>query len=259
MRRLPRSPFVAVLVAALPVEVYLSPDSSGTSVQVLGGGGGYGLISRDCNGELTRSAEASFGEVGVDVQHRKANGLTFGVRGTYARDEVFEDNFPSTSVRSRDVWIAEPYVGAEWHQVGFGGGLMMASEPLHVGGGNGVDQEEADLAPAVHLRFGSRRGLYASGSLFDHIPLFTTGYLRLGLGYGGFKRFDGWIGAGGGLQDEGGLVGDLGYSLNPSWKLGASFRLGKSEGIDENAATLGLTYHHIPRPSPEDGASDSEH
>jgi hypothetical protein len=258
VRRLPRSPFVAVLVAALPVELYLSPDSSGTSVQVLGGGGRYALISRDCSGEITRSAEASFGEVGVELEHRKANGLTLGVRGTYASDEVFEDGTPSSSVRSRDVLIAEPYVGAEWRRVGFGGGLMVASEPLHVGG-NGGDQEEIDLAPAAHLRFGDRRGLYASASLFDHIPLFTTGYLRLGLGYGGFKRFDGWIGAGGGPQDRGGLVGDLGFSLDPSWTLGASFRLGQSEGIDENAATLGLTYHHIPRPSSEDRASDAEH
>ncbi|MFN8177607.1 MAG: hypothetical protein U0167_06760 [bacterium] len=259
MRFTPRHSVLLLLVATLPVEVDVPPaphDRSETTVRFYGGGGQYALVGRGC--DAPPPGAATFGEVGAAVQHRARNAMTVGVDGAYVRDEVLREpgvpliGAPATPALTerRNVFAISPHLGWEPKWVGLEVGVLAADAPLHTGDLADWWDGEVRFAPAGHLRLGSTRSIYTTVSFLDRVPLYSASYLQFGVGYGGFEKVQSWVGLGAvGPNDGAGFLGKVDVTLSPRWTLNTDIRLGSSEGIDENAAAVGLTVHHVSAPA----------
>jgi hypothetical protein len=226
------SPYLSVVAVAAPL-AFSSPDSSVTSLRIAGGEGAYAVITRGCNGEVLTAAKAEYENAGMDLSHKFVSPVRIGARAGLIQP-------PGSSVTLRYV---NPYVSLDWSGFSIGGGWVRSDRRLPDGGGEDYLPMPENTGSA-HIRVGKK--VYWSLSYLEGVPLATGGYGQTGLGVRE-GRLDFWLGAGVVPQDRPGFVVRADLRVAGGLSLGATGRLGSSEGISENAFAVSLSYawvHH---------------
>jgi hypothetical protein len=227
------------VAVAAPLAVS-TPDSSVTTVRVAGGEGTYASITRGCSGEVLSAYQREYENAGVDLSHKFTSPIRVGARAGFVRP-------PQASVSARYI---NPYLSLDWGGFSVGGGWVRSDSRLPDGGGQDYIGVPSSTVSG-HVRIGNR--VYWSVSYLEGVPLATGGYAQTGVGVRG-RRLDFWIGAGAVPQDAPGLVARADVRVVRGLSLGATGRLGSSEGISENAFAFSLSYAwaHRRENAPED-------
>jgi hypothetical protein len=236
-----RAQFVSITVLTLPVEVEVpsgtgsasAPDSAQAParwiVDLLGGGGTYSIIPRDCSGTaVPPRTEISFGEaagsVELDAEHWR-----FGARAGWLQIEG-----------EKDFWHVNPHVGLDWKYLGVGAGLFWSSDDIP-----NSDQDEAPpLSASVRL---GPRSVNLRAALMEAQPLVSGGgYLQMGVGFAFRDRDSYFLGLSVEPYDGGGLVGAVDLPVAERASLLTRLRLGSTEGESEGGLALGLRWYATP-------------
>ena len=215
--------------ALAPLAVDMPGDSSSTSLTIGVGAGSYAAITRGCDGSTITRRQEYFRDVGAAVEHKTSGPLSFGVRSAVLRRMPGYDT---------DAVLVNPYVAIDKRYFGIGVGF--------ISGVDRDDEEDYDIWPVSgHLRVGSQRGpLRFSIHALEDVPLASGGgAIRLGFGFRPVRALDAWVGLGTPIPyDHAGLVVKTDIHIHRRLDLNFAGRLGGSEGLDENAAALGITY-----------------
>lgn len=202
-------------------------DGSETTLFVAGGGGSYGVITRGCDGPISK-AKVEYADLGASIDHAFEGPARLGIR---AGGFWPQDGPPSNA-------YINPHAAFDWRLAGVGLGFVASrrSFPFH----------EDDVEPRVsaHVRFGRLDRFYVSSSWFENVPAASGGgYFDIGLGTRARRNLDLWFGvSGAGPYDGGGVLVKSSWRVSPTFSLALQARLGSSEDIDENAISLGVGY-----------------
>lgn len=242
-----------LLIAPLGVAVDTSSDSSITTFRVMGGGGSYASIIRDCYGNPVEKHRYRYKDLGGEVKHRFRVPAELGVRGAYVFDDQPRFNF-SDSTASEHYYYINPFVGYEGRVVGLGAGVLISPQREVTKSSNNSVWEDAKfsqgkpvLYPSFHLRLGNLDKVYFSSIVFENFPLYSGGgYFDMGAGFHPSSKLHLWLGLNvGGPFDSGGLLGKMDIKLNQHWQLNSRARWGSAAGVDEWGLAAGLTYNLI--------------
>jgi hypothetical protein len=238
--RASRVPFVSIAVLTLPVEVEVpggsggagAPDSARASprwiVDLLGGGGSYSIVPRDCSGHAEPATDVSFGEAAGSVE-LAAQRWRVGARAGWVRTEG-----------GRDFWHVNPHGGLDWKYFGVGAGLFWSSDDIP-----NSDQDEATPFSAS-ARLGPRRANLRVGVMEAQPLVSGGGYLQMGVGCA-FRERDAWfLGLSVEPYDGAGLVAAMDLPVRDRASLLARLRLGSTEGRSEGGLALGLRWYANP-------------
>jgi hypothetical protein len=226
------------LLLVLPVEVRTPPDAPPdstadvprASVELLGGGGSYAIIPRDCQGRQTGPA--------TGVPFREAAGA-LEVSGRWWRLGVRGGTI-DTDRASRRATYLNPHVALSAKYAGLGAGPFLGADDLPRHG-----------APfSGHVWVGARRAQLRV-SVMESAPLASGGgYARLGIRVSTAGELVFFGGLSGGLYEGGGFFANLDAPVHERVSLLARARLGSSGGQSENGFALGLRWYSAARPSP---------
>jgi hypothetical protein len=176
---------------------------------------------------------AHFTDGSAAVEHKFANPLGVGVRGGLVRVGESGNNATSSYVN--------PFAGADWTNVGFGGGYVYSDRGLPNSGGPTSDWFHS--FGSGHLRLGPGDRTHLMISVLESEPLISGGgYFDLGLGFHPGPGVRGFIGLSAAPYDGPGAALRGEVRLAPQLFLNLNARLGASEGLGENAGGVGLTY-----------------
>jgi hypothetical protein len=241
--------FTLLFLCVLPFKFELTPDdSTETKIQLVGGAGQYAVIRRGCEGNVLEKHEIPFSEIGASFDHKFASQTRLGIRGSYVFDKRKNgeqdynprgDGEPSTRFVPKEIIAINPFANLEEKNSALGVGYFWSNRSLFVG------QEMGEIEPWIsgYLRLGNRRSLYFSSSFLHEVPLYSSDYLKLGLGSGIDPNFDWWLGCGLlGPYDGVGILAKANIRFQKQLYFNVLTRIGGSEGISEGAVSLGLTY-----------------
>jgi hypothetical protein len=222
-------PLWSVALAAAPLTIS-HPDSGMTELRIAGGAGAFAHITGGgCEYPVETKEKIEYDNVGGELTHMFAPPVRFGVRA----GRIF--------YRSSDhgATYVNPHISLDWSVLSIGGGLVSSDERL--------PETDSNLVPSGHLRIGKR--FYVETNFFEAVPLATAGYGQMGLG-ARFRKNDLWLGIGGGPSD-GGFIARGEHRIGDRLGIGGTVRLARTEGIDENAFAVGLSYRWVhQRPAP---------
>lgn len=216
-------------------------DRSETSVFVAGGVGTYAVVHRGCEG-TTNKFEVDYGDLGASVEHGFEGPARIGLRV----GAIWPEDGP---LDLSNIYV-NPHVAVDWKaaSLGLGGVVSQRSFPS-------VDGESIEPVISAHIRLGRLDKIYASSSWFENVPVYSGGgYFDIGLGGRPTRSFDLWLGVSAGPYDNGGVLVKASHRVGPSFSLALHARLGSSEGIDENAVSLGVGYRAVSANGDEDAA-----
>ena len=242
-----RTGVVSLLVLVLPAEVEVPAaapdDGSGprVAIDLLGGGGTFAIIPRDCQGQ----------QIGppVGVPYREGEGAL------RIEDGVWRVGVRLGNVRGDDLsgpgttWL-NPHVALAWKHVGLGAGPFIgaadlpSSDPFGASGG-------AIPAPfSGHLWLGERHANVCV-SIMESAPLLSGGgYYRLGLRLSPRNRFALFAGVSAGPYESDGFFANLDLPVHERVTLLTRARLGSAGGEPETGLALGLRWSVPVTPSP---------
>jgi hypothetical protein len=235
-RRPPRGLFrglklgaAALLMGPLAVSENPKSDSSETSVFVGGGTGSYAFIHRGCEGP-TNKFKVDYLDAGASVEHAFRGPARLGIRG----GAIWPQDAPSGAWNA----YANPHAALEWKFFSAGIGGVISKKTFPYG------DETIEPTISAHLRVGRLDKVYVSSSWFENVPVYSGGgFFDLGLGGRPARSFDLWIGVSGfGPYDGGGVLVKSAWRASPALALVLQGRLGSSEGIEENALSLGFRW-----------------
>ena len=218
------------------------PDSSETNFKLAGGAGSYAYVSRGCAGEVLNKQKIPYADGGFSIDHKFKFPLRIGFRGGYIREHSrtsWEQAY-STDERTNNFYF-NPDMALDWKYFGIGAGFFSSQKDLYW-----RDIGPARNFPSGHIRIGSPR-FYFLAHLMESVPLYSGGgYLNLGLGGKVSRKVSYWLGLGiiGPYDTEGFLV-KTDFEFAKNWQLNLAGRWGGSQGISENAVSLGLSYRII--------------
>ena len=227
-----RAPVAVMLLAATTAPLVLDThvvrrDSSATSFEVALGGADYADISRGCEGGIIDKDRRHIRERGVSVTHEFTGPLVLGFRAT----EVTRTHYDGLESR---YWRYNPHVALEKDHFGAGLGWFTDDSGLW----------DEDLPPiSAHLRFGNPREAPAAVfSMFEDVPAYSpAGAAFLGLAYEPRPWLQARAGMGFGTPyDQPGAAVRCRVLLPHGLAVGAAFRGGASEGINENGVSVSL-------------------
>jgi hypothetical protein len=230
-----RKILLGVVLCALSLGIAPNPeDSTSTEIQLWTGGGQYALIDA-CN-ETRKSAD--FGEFGLSVARAKTDSIgtiRVGLRGTVVDPaEIIE----GATTRRYSLMTVNSFIDVETKFFGAGLGLFVATDELpgRSGGPN--------ISPSIRLRLGNPTHLYADGSFLHLTPTHTGGYARLGIGshFGRDSPLHLWLGKALLPYDKWATTIQLQLKIRPGLYLDAVQQSGRSSGIKETGASLGVTF-----------------
>jgi hypothetical protein len=143
----------------------------------------------------------------------------------------------NTSVDRKNYYV-NPDLSFESKWIGIGAGPFFARDILY--GTEGSDW--GNTLPSWHLRLGTQES-YFSINMLEDLPLYSGGdYINIGFGTV-IKPVSWWVGLGiTGPYDNVGFVTKTSWRVHRNWYLDIGGRLGGSEGISENAVSMGLNY-----------------
>lgn len=101
-------------------------DQPETLLQIIGGGGQYGIITRRCGGDVISADEYTFEEVSVTLDHRQTKHLRIGIR-THFISGV--DPFGEGPPGKFNSFVTNPYVHSKARISDFN--LVRSSETIH--------------------------------------------------------------------------------------------------------------------------------
>lgn len=236
--------FFAVLPLLIGVEND-GKDSTETNLKIAGGLGSYAYVTRGCEGQVLTKDKIPFNDFGFSVDHKFRSPVKIGLRSGYISDQipvssVYYDDYKSSLFEDRTNFYLNPDFSLEWKGFGIGAGPFFAQKTLDVS----EDEKGEETFPSGHIRLGTKK-LYFSVNVLEDVPLYSGGgYANMGMGFG-IKSSTWWIGLSGGPYDAAGLVAKTNFKLFRNWHLDLAGRLGSSEGISENAMSMGLNYRII--------------
>jgi hypothetical protein len=251
-----RNVFVFSFIGLLPLQICIVPkDSTETNIRVMGSVGQYAYIIRSCDNIPDEKKIVPFNEIGASIDHKSASPIRFGVNSSYIltrkkqKTTTYYDPNYSTPERSlhddspRGIFTINPFVNAEKKYFAIGGGFLVASRDL----GNVYEQLNDHLFKSLsgYIRIGNPHRFYVDGTVFHSIPIFANNYFRAGVGIRANPNIGLWFGYGGLPYDNGGYIIKTNIRLRHNLYLESVIRCGESEGIDESAIGLGLTYKII--------------
>ena len=216
--------YLSVVAMAAPLAVSAPPQHA-TEITVAGGSGSYAVVARGCEGNVLSKYRVNYDNAAAEVSHKFPSAIRIGARvGSLDIDG-----------RSEATQYVNPYLSADWPKFSFGAGWVFANHPFPEGGGDSLDG-----SVSAHIRVGKAK-TYFSASYFEDAPLATLGYLTMGLGGGG-RKLHLWGGIGVLPYDNFGFVSRVDYRVSGGLSIGASGRLGSSEGVSENAFAFRFSY-----------------
>jgi hypothetical protein len=187
---------LGTFIAALPLSVDAPRDSTArhgqTRVEVMGGAGQYGIVTRGCQGEILSVVHRQLRSGALVVEHETADGVVLGVRGgqvrTKAEPQIVDygygsaTTYPGWSLTNRYV---NPFVAYESNVVGIGAGWLKADEDFEAGESNSIHPDFS-----AHLRFGDRTTTSFSVRWMEDVPLQSEGNFSMLLSFHPSKRFE---------------------------------------------------------------------
>ncbi len=210
-------------------------DSSEFRLTLAGGGGSYAAVSRGCGGGVLVEDLLPFSDVGVSIE-RASGPAVFGLRGSFIHTSDGPDPVENA--------LLNLYASFEGRRVGIGTGIVATRKGLPR-----RDDNRVRSPVSAHVRFGNPAKLYLSASVFENLPLYSGGgYLDTGFGGRPHRRLNLWVGvSGGGPYDAGGVLMKSSLTLSRDLDLGLRARFGSSEGVSENAFSIGVTRRFVDR------------
>jgi hypothetical protein len=228
----------SALLIALPVGIEVpstSRDTVNTRVSVAGGIGTYALIARGCEGEILQTHRATYRDAGLSLEQRVAGPLRVDVHGGVIGTGGPEDG--------QDNRFVSPNLVLEWRRFELGAGPLFARNEFPVGLDDG-----SDFHVSWHLRIGDREVRYFTIAFLNDVPPYSAGgYLEVSLGFWPHAGVNATLGLSAGPYDHLGALLGADIRLSREFKALVRARLGESQGIGENAISLGLSYsilHH---------------
>ena len=208
-------------------------DSSSLRFYLGGGGGHYAAVSRGCNNEVLLKEQQTFREMAGSIEHQRGK-ARFGLRGGWIDDDLYDNGY--------NLYIS-PYGAFDGRLFSYELGFFGSKERLRLGDNEWSEGDLQNLFTA-RVRIGRVQGPYVSLGWFDEVPLYTAGYAHAGLGGRPHPKLELWGGISTlGPYDGTGPLLKVAYRPVQSLGLHVDTRLGKSEGIDESAITVGLKAH----------------
>ncbi|HET9950498.1 MAG TPA: hypothetical protein VFS09_01760 [Candidatus Eisenbacteria bacterium] len=220
------------MAAMAPLAVNVSPtlqDSSVTSLTIAMGSGDYAYVTRGCDNEVISANKRHFRESAIALNHDFKGAPELGVRATILNEmPEYEDG----------TVILNPYGALEGKHVGFGIGYVSVPDAYSY-----YDRHYEIVPASGHLRFGRREGTHFSMHLNEDLPLTSGGgAFRMGVGFRPARVADIWLGSAVFPYDRPGFVARADIHATRFLDLHATGRLGGSEGVEENAFSLGATF-----------------
>jgi len=252
--RAPRSLWIcAGLIAPVGVGVEVPSDSLPdpvSRVTTFRGAAGGGENAREifvsvgsvqgCEGSQSVYLEEQFFDIGGEVDHQVSDAVHFGARAGYISEYAelaaplpIDPNTNQTFILPadvdghRDTFYLNPFMSLEGGWIGAGVGVVGSTEPLNEGERERIPPSEGLAAlPSFHLRLGKTSLIYASGHIWEGVPIYSGGGQgMLGVGIGFLGPFDLWAGKShGGPYREDSWICRLGADLNRNWSLDAAYR-----------------------------------
>ncbi len=219
-----------------------NPDSSETNLKLAGGAGSYAYVSRGCEGQVLNKQRIPYGDLGFSIDHKPKSPFRIGFRGGFIREPIRSSWEPAYSPDKRATnFYFNPDFAFEWEYFGIGAGFFSSQKDLYW-----RDLGTARNFPSGHLRIGNPR-FYFSAHLMESVPLYSGGgYLDLGVGGKASRKVSYWLGLSIiGPYDTNGFLIKTDFEFAKNWQLNLAGRLGRSQGISENAVSLGLSYRII--------------
>lgn len=208
-------------------------DSTETNIKLAGGVGSYAYITRGCEGQVISKNKIPFKDLGFSFDHKFKFPVRVGLRG--GRIWERDISFPDSEITN---FYLNPDLSLEWKWFGIGAGHFVAQRVLY-------NWDSKNLTSG-HLRLGSPEG-YFSIHLLESFPFYSGGgYLSMGGGGKASRRLSYWLGISyPGPYDALGFLIKTNFKLKGNLYLDLAGRLGSSEGISENAISVGLNYRFI--------------
>jgi hypothetical protein len=158
-------------------------DTNFTEVQIMGGMGVRGMVSRDCSGGVTSATSVPFQDVGVAVDHY-FDSFHAGVKSGLIKSEekltvVKSEYYERFDYYKEDnIYYINPNLGLRFKYFGIGIGALMLA-----GADSSSIFSKIKFLPSASLRVGSLESFYISSSFLNSVPLISGGgFLDLGLG-----------------------------------------------------------------------------
>lgn len=222
--------YLSVVAVAAPLAVSAPPQHV-TEIRVAGGSGTYAAVGRGCEGEVISKNRLSYDNAALEVSHKFPAPVRVGARAGILQLDGFGD-------ATRYV---NPFLSLDWPGFSVGAGYLHGDRGFPDEGGDSIDAKVSG-----HVRIGKPK-FYFTASYFEGVPIATAGYAAAGFGKE-WPKVHVWLGVGGLLQDKAGFITSVDYKVGGGLALGATGRLGSSEGISENAFALGLSYQWVHKP-----------
>lgn len=233
-------PLWSAALAAAPIAIS-HPDSSVTELRIAGGSGAYAhIVGGGCEFGTSFKERVEYDNVGGEVSHMFARPVRFGLRaGRVAYGPLDE----GATLRKSATYL-NPHISLDWPVFSIGGGLVSSEGHL--------PEEDSNLVPSAHIRIGKR--FYLETSFYEAVPIATGGYAQLGLG-ARFRKTDLWLGLGTGPGDVAGFVARGEHRIGGRLGVGGTVRLCNSEGIEQNAFAVALSYRWVHKAATEPPAA----
>lgn len=220
------------------------PDSSETNFKLAGGAGSYAYVSRGCAGEVLNKQKIPYADGGFSIDHKFKFPLRIGFRGGFVREHSrssWEQAYSPDGGGTN--FYFNPDLALDWKYFGIGTGFFSAQKDLYW---RDIGIGHARKFPSGHIRVGNTR-FYFSAHLMESVPLYSGGgYLNSGIGGKVSRNVSYWLGWGiTGPYDANGFLIKTDFEFKKNWQINLAGRLGRSQGISENAVSLGLSYRII--------------
>lgn len=240
----------------LSIEVGTNGDSiltvttpRGTRIEVVGGVGEYGFVTRGCEGQVIRTDPVSYREVGGAIeQGLGTTGLSVGARGGWMHDDMTLGSSTLEEPPQRLVIensYVNPYFTYERPRGSVGLGWVFHDKDFITTGERARLQDDHPLNDfSAHVRVGSDRR-YLAIRWMEGVPLYSSGgYLTIGAGGhpgGGRWALDGGVGAGGPFEGAGIMV-RTSYEFPNGLIASMRARIGVSSSLPATGVAAGVGY-----------------
>ena len=180
-------------VVLIPYILGFSPnpaDSASTTIGIAGGGGSYGVVSRDCSGRAIEVNNYPISDVGVSIDH-KMSIFRFGAKAGLASvsspwgDGTIRYVNPNAGLDSKFIGLqggalfTNDFGGKFFFERGLFGSLISPGWYGYTG-----PAQYTTVYPSMSLRLGYLDKWYITTGLYDNLPLISGGgLLDFGIGF----------------------------------------------------------------------------
>ena len=234
---------LVTMIGGISIGVAPNPEDEEMTIELVGGFGQYAWIE-GCN----EPEKAEFRETGFSIEKRMDKERSIGVRAHYLAGD-----FPTRNpvlggdliLHETSIFAVNPYFRVDNARASAAFGLLMATDDLSCSGCT-----IGRFSPSIYLRVNTPAG-YVDFDFFHSPALLSANQVSIGLvAFLPDSRANFRLGLGAGPYDEVGLTGMLELPVAPRLSVKPSVRFGASEGINETALSIGMSYRFLDSGSP---------